>query len=106
MKFLQDAKREGLIKAIGVSTHHVDMVKEFAELDECDVIFPLINYAGLGIRNGSEPGTREEMEEAISYAASKGKGIFTMKAFGGGPLIKSMPNVWNTTLDLKLQPLP
>lgn len=84
---LCDLKAKGLIKAIGISTHHVDACAEMAEIADCDVVFTLINRDGMGIRKGSEPGTREEMEAAIRKCADAGKGIFTMKAFGGGNLI-------------------
>lgn len=84
---LCDLKSNGLIKAIGISTHHVDACAEMAEIANCDVVFTLINRDGMGIRKGSEPGTREEMEAAIRKCADAGKGIFTMKAFGGGNLI-------------------
>ena len=83
---LRDYKEKGIVGAIGVSTHHIDVVQRLADVPECDMVFPLINYAGLGIRKGSEPGTAEEMAEAISDCLSKGKGIFGMKAFGGGNL--------------------
>ncbi len=84
---LCDLKSNGRIKAIGISTHHVDACAEMAEIADCDVVFTLINRDGMGIRKGSEPGTREEMEAAIRKCADAGKGIFTMKAFGGGNLI-------------------
>lgn len=84
---LGDLKAKGLIKAIGISTHHVDACAEMAATSECDVVFTLINRDGMGIRKGLEPGTREEMETAIRKCADAGKGIFTMKAFGGGNLI-------------------
>lgn len=84
---LCDLKAKGLIKAIGISTHHVDACAKMAEIADCDVVFTLINRDGMGIRKGSEPGTREEMEAAIRKCADAGKGIFTMKAFGGGNLI-------------------
>ncbi len=84
---LCDLKTKGMIKAIGISTHHVDACSEMADIPECDVVFTLINRDGMGIRKGSEPGTREEMEAAIRKCADAGKGIFTMKAFGGGNLI-------------------
>ncbi|MGN1381913.1 MAG: aldo/keto reductase [Eubacterium sp.] len=87
-KALRDLKEEGLITAIGISTHHVDACRKMAEEPDCDVVFPLINKAGLGIRKEDRPGTREEMEDAIRACANAGKGIFTMKAFGGGNLIK------------------
>ncbi|MCQ2550711.1 MAG: aldo/keto reductase [Clostridia bacterium] len=83
-KYLVEAKEKGLVRAIGVSTHHVDVVEEMEKVNELDIIFPLVNYAGLGIRRGDEPGKLEDMEKAIRESK---KGIYTMKAFGGGPLI-------------------
>lgn len=83
---LIDYKKKGVIGAIGVSTHHVDVVEKMVAVDECDIVFPLINYAGLGIRKGDGPGTAEEMAQAIERCLCKGKGVFGMKAFGGGNL--------------------
>jgi len=83
---LIDHKEKGVVGAIGVSTHHIDVVERMVDVAECDIVFPLINYAGLGIRRGSEPGTAEEMSRAIGDCLCKGKGIFGMKAFGGGNL--------------------
>lgn len=83
---LIDAKKEGLVRAIGISTHHVDITAAAADIAELDVIFPLINYAGLGIRKGADFGTREEMLTAIKACHQAGKGVFSMKAFGGGSL--------------------
>lgn len=83
---LKEYKDKGVIKAIGVSTHHVDVTSQMADVSELDVIFPLINYASLGIRNGDGFGTCEQMEQAILKAHDNGKGIFLMKAFGGGNL--------------------
>jgi len=83
---LKDAKAKGLVRAIGLSTHHVDVTLEASAINELDVVFPLINYAGLGIRKGDVFATKEEMMEAISKCHKAGKGIFSMKAFGGGSL--------------------
>lgn len=83
---LKDAKTKGLVRAIGLSTHHVDITKAAAAMDDLDVVFPLINYAGLGIRRGDEFATKEEMMDAITECHKAGKGIFSMKAFGGGSL--------------------
>ena len=83
---LRDAKAEGLVKAIGVSTHHVDAAAEAVETPGMDILFPLINHEGLGIRKGGGAGTREEMAAAIQAASAKGIGVFAMKAFGGGNL--------------------
>jgi predicted aldo/keto reductase-like oxidoreductase len=83
---LKDAKANGLVRAIGLSTHHIDITKAAASMEDLDVVFPLINYAGLGIRKGEEFGTKEEMMDAIADCHRAGKGIFSMKAFGGGSL--------------------
>ena len=46
----------------------------------------MINYAGLGIRRGDAFASREEMMAAIEACSRAGKGVFSMKAFGGGSL--------------------
>ncbi|MBQ3322511.1 MAG: aldo/keto reductase, partial [Firmicutes bacterium] len=73
---LIDYKKKGIVGAIGVSTHHIDVVDRMAAVEECDIVFPLINYAGLGIRKGSQAGTAEEMAAAIKKCIDAGKGIF------------------------------
>ena len=83
---LQDYKARGVLGAIGVSTHHVDVVRKMLQVEECEIVFPLINYAGLGIREGDRPGTAEDMARAIRSCIDAGKGVFAMKAFGGGNL--------------------
>lgn len=83
---LMAAKVEGLVRAIGVSTHHVDVVEELTGVPACDVIFPLINYAGMGIRRGRSAASCADMAAAIAAARGAGKGIYSMKALGGGNL--------------------
>nr|WP_315019579.1 aldo/keto reductase [uncultured Aminipila sp.] len=85
-EYLQEAKVKGIVKAIGVSTHHVDVAEKAAAIKELDVIFPLINFNSLGIRKGNESGTKDEMAAAIKKNSDNGKGVFTMKVFGGGNL--------------------
>lgn len=85
-KYLIEAKESGLVKAIGISTHHVDVVEKMIDIPEVDVIFPLINMNSLGIRKADGPGTKEEMADAIEKSADAVKGVFAMKVFGGGNL--------------------
>lgn len=82
LAYLTDAKQLGLIRAAGVSTHTVEVVKAAAMMDNIDVIHPIFNLAGVGILDG----TVEDMREAIEFAARQGKGIYSMKALGGGHL--------------------
>ncbi len=86
---LQEAKSKGIIKTIGVSTHHVDVAEKMCEIPECDILFPLINLESLGIRYEKGFGTKEDMAVAIAKNGLLGKGIFAMKAFGGGNLVRN-----------------
>ncbi len=85
-EYLQEAKAKGLIKHVGLSTHHVDVAELVTQIDGIEVLFPLINLESLGIRRGDNPGTKEDMALAIQKAAEKGIGVFAMKVFGGGNL--------------------
>ncbi len=81
---LLDCKKQGLIKAAGISTHSVPAVRLAAEIDEVDVVFPIINKSGTGILYG----TVAEMEEAIKLCLARNKGVYFMKALGGGCQVK------------------
>ena len=83
---LIDARTQGLVKAIGVSTHHIDTVVEMSEVDDCDVVFALINHKSMGIRKGNDYGTKEEMLDALTLCRQNRKGVYIMKALGGGNL--------------------
>lgn len=98
---LKDAKASGKVKAIGLSTHHTDVAVEAASLEGCDCVFGLLNIEGMGIRKGEKggpgaglpgywiqdgPGTREDMEAALTKCHEAGLGVMTMKALGGGNL--------------------
>ncbi|HHV45043.1 MAG TPA: 4Fe-4S binding protein [Firmicutes bacterium] len=82
LDYLVEAKGRGIIRAIGVSTHHVACVEAICDYPEIEVVSPLLNKAGLGIIGG-----REAMERAIAKAHALGKGVYLMKALGGGHLI-------------------
>lgn len=97
---LKDYRDRGIVRAIGVSTHHVDVVERMASEPDCDIVFPLINYRGLGIRKGSEAASAEEMAAAIDKCLKAGKGVFAMKAFGGGNLTGSYMKALNYVRDL------
>lgn len=82
--FLSEQREKGHIGAVGVSTHFAGCVKAAAKFPMIQVVHPLINYAGIGIQDG----TREDMEESIRVARAAGIGIFAMKPLGGGHLIR------------------
>jgi predicted aldo/keto reductase-like oxidoreductase len=83
LKCLLDMKKQGKVKAVGISTHSVAVANLAAENPLIDIVFPIINMKGLGIIDG----TKEQMEEAIKKVHKAGKGIYLMKVLAGGSLI-------------------
>jgi len=88
------AKEKGYIRAVGISTHNVAAVVAALRYPEIQIIHPILNIAGLGIIDGS----KDEMLEAIEHAAKAGKGIYSMKALGGGNLIHSAKECFDFVL--------
>lgn len=86
LDYLLAAKQRGLVRAVGISTHSVAAVEAALDMPEIEVIHPLINRQGIGIMNGG----LQEMLAMVEQAHAAGKGIYAMKALGGGHLI---PNV-------------
>lgn len=84
---LMDYKEKGYLRAIGLATHHVGAAANAAKEQELDILFPLINKTGIGIMGG---GVRE-MLDAIHLCHKAGKGIYAMKALGGGTLLDDIP---------------
>jgi uncharacterized protein len=90
------AKEKGRIKAVGVSTHNIEVVEACAEMPEVDIIHPLVNRSGLGIGDGSI----EKMLAAVETAYKAGKGIYSMKPLGGGNLLKRFDDCIKFVLDI------
>ncbi len=82
LRYLQDAKRAGKVRAIGVSTHTVEVVRAASMRDDIDVIHPIINMSGMGILDG----TVSDMLSAMEFAHYMGKGLYAMKVLAGGHL--------------------
>lgn len=83
LEYFVRRKREGLIGAVGISTHRVEAARAALKHPEIEVVHPIINAGGIGIADG----TREDMERAIAALHEAGKGVYAMKALGGGHLI-------------------
>ncbi len=97
IEYLLEAKAKGIIGAVGMSTHRIEGVQAATQLDEIEVIHPMLNKEGLGIQDGSV----EEMLQAIRKAKQAGKGIYSMKPIGGGNLIAKVEAAlkWSFELD-------
>ena len=83
IEYFLKKKQEGLIGAFGISTHFIAAVKAAMNHPEIEVLHPILNFAGVGIADG----TRDEMEAAVRSAYDRGIGIYTMKSLGGGNLL-------------------
>ncbi|MCG0275521.1 MAG: aldo/keto reductase [Thermosediminibacteraceae bacterium] len=97
LKCLLDYKSKGYIKAVGISTHNVKVVELASQRDDMDVIFPILNYKGIGILGGSV----EDMKKAIEKASEAGKGILIMKALGGGLLLNDYKKAMDFVRNIK-----
>lgn len=95
LEYLLAAKDKGLVRAVGISSHAVEAVDAAGDMEEIDVIHPLINKRGIGIIDG----TVEDMLRAIKKAASAGKGIYSMKPLGGGLMIPQAREAFQWVLD-------
>ncbi|NLK44069.1 MAG: aldo/keto reductase [Tissierellia bacterium] len=84
-------KEKGKIKSIGISTHRISGALAARDVDEIEVIHPIINKDGIGIQDG----TIDEMLKVIEEIHSMGKGIYAMKPLGGGHLIKEAEVAFN-----------
>lgn len=82
LDFFLEVRDRGEVGAVGLSTHTIAGVRAACACAELDVIHPLINRRGIGIRDGGAA----EMAEAIAAAADLGLGIYAMKALAGGHL--------------------
>ncbi|MDD4495861.1 MAG: aldo/keto reductase [Eubacteriales bacterium] len=96
LEYYMEAKAKGLIRAVGVSTHNVEVAEAVAIMPEIEVIHPLINYKGLGIGDG----TIEEMLAAVRKCYEAGKGVYAMKPLGGGNFIGDFHNSLKFVMDL------
>ncbi len=83
LRCLADRKKQGLIKATGLSTHDTRVVRLAAGRDDLDVVFPLVNKAGMGVLGGK----LADMLAAIEECAAAGKGVYLMKVLAGGNLV-------------------
>ncbi len=96
LEYYLNEREKGRIRAVGVSTHNIEVVKAITGMPEIDIVHPLVNKTGIGIGDG----TIDDMLEAVKGAWESGKGVYSMKPFGGGNLLHSYEECINFVLDL------
>jgi len=95
LRELNNLKITGIVKAIGLSTHSVTVVKDVSQFEEVDVIMATCCKTTQAVINEFpehiplEDGAIEEMFHAIKLAHKSGKGIVAMKVLGGGVSYKA-----------------
>jgi len=97
LKKLNDLKAAGIVKAIGLSTHSVTVVKEASRFKELDAIMTICCKANQEMISKFQKhiplkdGSIKEMFHAIKLAHDNGKGVIAMKILGTGapPLVRN-----------------
>ncbi|NLP09036.1 aldo/keto reductase [bacterium] len=78
---LHSAKMKGIVKAVGVSCHHLEALKTAAQDPWTEVMLARINHKG--IRMDGRP---EEVMPVLQQAHENGKAILGMKIYGCGAI--------------------
>jgi predicted aldo/keto reductase-like oxidoreductase len=84
MDVLSDAKRRGVVKAVGVSCHGLPPLQTAAATDWIDIDLARINP--LGGKQGRMDSTPEVVSGLLKQMHDKGKGIIGMKILAEGDL--------------------
>lgn len=79
MDALSGAQQKGIIKAKGVSCHHLHALQAAAKHDWVDILLGRINPYGTHM-----DGTQEEIKSVLGEARANGKGVIGMKILGEG----------------------
>ena len=82
---LLKAKSDGLVRAVGVSTHSCRVLEAIADWPQVEVVLAILNQGLRGVLEGS----MAEMHQGIKRAHVAGKGVYLMKVFAGGNLFAS-----------------
>lgn len=87
-------KERGLVKAIGVSTHSIDVLERLVVHPRVDVVFTNYNKA-----NEHMDASRRDYEKALETAYAVGKGVYVHKTLNEGKLAHRYDEMleWNLT---------
>lgn len=83
LEYLLEAKAQGLIRAVGLSTHSAFIIAQAAEIPGIEIVCAPLNREGSRI----EEGKLTDMDKALKKAHDMGKGVYVIKVFGAGDLI-------------------
>ena len=80
LEALTNAKAEGLVRAVGVSSHRRAVLSRLLALPEVDVALVVVNQTGAWMEDASPA----EMTVAVQRLYQSGRGVYGMKALGSG----------------------
>jgi len=83
MEALSRAKKQGKVRAVGISCHDLGALGIAAETDWVDVVLVRINRAGVHM-----DGPVDKVVPAIGRLYAAGKGVYAMKVLGCGQLTR------------------
>jgi predicted aldo/keto reductase-like oxidoreductase len=83
---LLEMKAKGVVRAVGLSTHNIDIVEIAATWPDMDVIHPIFNKLQFGLINEG----KKDPGEVIRRAYEKNIGIYAMKPLAGGHLYRDV----------------
>jgi aryl-alcohol dehydrogenase-like predicted oxidoreductase len=82
LKIFCEAKENGILRAVGLSTHSTMVVESASMIPDIDIICTVLNKTGAWI----EDGTLEEHVSAIKNAHEAGKAVYVIKLLNAGKL--------------------
>ena len=75
-----EAKENGLVRAVGLSTHSTGILRQAVDVPEVDVVCTTLNLTGRFVEDGS----LEEHLDAIRAIHDAGKGVYVIKILHAG----------------------
>lgn len=82
LECLLENRRKGRIKAVGISSHSIPVIRKASDNPSIDIVLSILNLTGVGLIDGN----RSDMEDAVQACIKNGKGVYLMKALAGGVL--------------------
>ena len=80
LETLARAKAEGLVRAVGVSSHSRLVLTRLLDLQAVDVALAVVNQTGSWMKDA----TPKEMTDAVKRLYRSGRGVYGIKALGSG----------------------
>lgn len=80
LETLDRAKAEGLVRAVGISSHSREVLTRMLDLRAVDIALVVVNQTGSWMKDA----TPKDMAEAVKRLHRSGRGVYGMKALGSG----------------------